>query len=283
MKIIDATSEIDQLYINGEFQIDLWKKYINEWLHNRQKLFIEDVQSIIASGRFSFEKDYLPILNLVFSQRQKRLEAIHSFEKLTSNLDNKIFQTFGKRLDVTIMLYLGLCNGAGWAIELDNQLYILLGIEKIIELDLTSEQSMHNLIYHELGHIYHMQHGAFNQSYQGEDYFLWLLFTEGVAMYFEQKLVGDFNYFHQDVNGWLEWCDRRLPKMKQDFDRDLAEMTVDNQNYFGDWVNYQGRSDCGYYLGARFVQYICSKDDFNQVIHYEIDQVRDLWQEFLKL
>lgn len=37
--------------------------------------------------------------------------------------------------------------------------------------------------------------------------FVWQLFTEGIAMYFEQALVGNFNYYHQDKNGCLEWCD----------------------------------------------------------------------------
>lgn len=56
-------------------------------------------------------------------------------------------------------------------------------------------------------------------------------------------------------------------------------MTRFNQKYFGDWVNYHGRGDVGYYLGAKFVQYLCGKYDFEQLIKVEID---DISQEFFR-
>ena len=39
-------------------------------------------------------------------------------------------------IDVEIVLYLGLCNGAGWVVTIDNKTYCLLGIEKILELNM---------------------------------------------------------------------------------------------------------------------------------------------------
>lgn len=54
-------------------------------------------------------------------------------------------------------------------------------------------------------------------------------------------------------------------------------MTRFNQKYFGNWVNYCGRGDVGYYLGAKFVQYLCGKYDFEQLIKVGID---DISQEF---
>ncbi|MGX7107996.1 hypothetical protein [Facklamia miroungae] len=283
MEIINTTAEVDQLFVNGQFQFNLWKEYIDKWLPNHQDLFIDDVKRLHASGKFSFEKDFLPIINRAFSESKKRLKVVDSFRQVTGGLNKKVIQAFGKELDVTIMLYLGLCNGAGWVVELDRKTYILLGIEKIIELDWMSKDRMYGLIYHELGHVYHQQYGNFDQFEQGENYFLWLLFTEGIAMYFEQVLVGNLNYFHQDSNGWLEWCDLHLATIKKDFHHDISKMTTDNQIYFGDWVSYRGRPDCGYYLGARFVQFICSRYHFNQVIQFDLDQVKALWLEFLRL
>lgn len=55
-------------------------------------------------------------------------------------------------------------------------------------------------------------------------------------------------------------------------------MTRFNQRYFGDWVNYCGRSDVGYYLGVIFVRYLCVKYSFEQLIKLSID---DIYQEFL--
>ena len=56
-------------------------------------------------------------------------------------------------------------------------------------------------------------------------------------------------------------------------------MTRFNQKYFGDWVNYCGRGDVGYYLGAKFVQYLCGKHSFEELIKMEIDEIV---QEFFR-
>jgi hypothetical protein len=122
------------------------------------------------------------------------------------------------------MLYVGLCNGAGWVVNLDSEQYVLLGIEKIIELDWCDTKAMYGLIYHELGHIYQMQHGVLTREYKGSDSFLWQLFTEGIAMYFEQRLMADDNFFHQNVNGWMNWCDANIYRIKVDFNNDLANI-----------------------------------------------------------
>lgn len=80
---------------------------------------------------------------------------------------------------------------------------ILLGIEKILELSWYDEDSMYGLIYHELGHIYHKQYGAFEQEGRNQSQnFIWQLFTEGIAMYFEQLLMNDLSYYHQNKDGW---------------------------------------------------------------------------------
>ena len=54
---------------------------------------------------------------------------------------------------------MGLCNGAGWATSLDGRDAVLLGIEKIIELNWQDESAMQALIFHEIGHIWHKTYG----------------------------------------------------------------------------------------------------------------------------
>lgn len=54
---------------------------------------------------------------------------------------------------------------------------------------------MSGLIYHELGHVYHKQFGRFQQHSDSDGRnFVWQLFAEGIAMYFEQVLVLDILY-----------------------------------------------------------------------------------------
>lgn len=182
-------------------------------------------------------------------------------------------------MDIDIVLYVGLCNGAGWVTNINDRDVILLGVEKILELNWLDEASMCGLIYHELGHSYHTQYGDFNQQSDiSEQNFVWQLFTEGIAMYFEQILVNDFNYYHQDKNGWLEWCDNHFSEILADFRNDLEAMTKCNQRYFGDWVSYSGKGDVGYYLGTKFVQKLNEKYDFEELINMKIDRV---YQEFI--
>lgn len=59
-------------------------------------------------------------------------------------------------------------------------------------------------------------------------------------------------------------------------------MTKANQKYFGDWVSYNGKGDVGYYLGARFVQQLCSKYDFDQLINIDIDSIYQEYMFFTK-
>lgn len=67
---------------------------------------------------------------------------------------------------------------------------ILLGIEKIMELNWCDINSMTGLIIHELGHVYQAQYGVMDlQTDSVADQFLWQLFTEGVAMVFVRYLL----------------------------------------------------------------------------------------------
>ena len=127
--------------------------------------------------------------------------------------------------------------------------------------------------------MYHKQYGMFHQqSDNNSQNYVWQLFTEGIAMCFEQTLVDNSNYYHQNKNGWLEWCDNHYQQILADFYHDLPTMTKSNQKYFGDWVSYRGKGDVGYYLGTKFVQQQCDKYDFEQLINLTIDEI---YQEFL--
>lgn len=222
------------------------------------------------------------MLNNVACNHELRENAHLSFCKATDELEHTLYVQFGKTLDIDIIFYLGLCNGAGWVTEYHGNTVILLGIEKIMELNWCSLDDMYGLIYHELGHVYHKKYGIFNRVFDTDtDSFLWQLFTEGIAMYFEQSLVGNANYYHQDKDGWKMWCDDHLQQIKTDFDDDMKTMTFANQRYFGDWVVYHGHCDVGYYLGCQFVHYILSKYRFDESICFDIDMVKKLFKEFV--
>ena len=278
IRIVDTLSQINSLFDNGAFNLEKWELYINSVYDKSADIFKRDLQEYLDSGNYVYEKDILPIINAVHGHSS--LETLYtSFHKVTNCLNERIDDCFGHALDIDIVLYLGLCNGAGWVTNIDGRDVILLGIEKILELNWHDEDSMRGLIYHELGHVYHKQYGVFHQnSDDGSRNFVWQLFTEGIAMYFEQVLMNDLNYYHQNKNGWLDWCDDHYQQILVDFRTDLPVMTRFNQQYFGDWVNYCGWGDVGYYLGTKFVHHLCNTCSFEQLIQKDIDAI---YQEFL--
>lgn len=280
IKLIDTFSQIDTLFDNETFNLQKWELYINSIYDNSADIFKMDLEGYLDSGKYVYEKDILPIINAVHGH--PALEILHnSFRKVTDRLNERIVDCFGNELAVDLVLYVGLCNAAGWVTKMNGKDVILLGVEKILELNWQDEDSMYGLIYHELGHVYHKQYGVFNQcSDDNKQNFVWQLFTEGIAMYFEQVLVNDLNYYHQNKNGWREWCDNHFKQILADFHTDLPTMTRCNQKYFGDWVSYCGRGDVGYYLGAKLVQRLCNKYQFAQLINMKIDDVYKLYLEF---
>ena len=281
IRIIDTYPQIGTLFEGGVFQADRWSEYINAVYENSDSIFRQDLQETLNCG-FSYERDVLPVIEA--ANNHPSLQVLHdSFLRVTDRLNERIAECFGHELDVDIVLYLGLCCGAGWVLEINGRRTILLGIEKILELKWYDLNSMYGLIYHELGHVYQMQYGLLEQhSGDGRQNFVWQLFTEGIAMYFEQTLVGDPDYYHQNVNGWRDWCDAHFDQIAADFYADLPTMTRENQRYFGDWVRYRGQGDVGYYLGSRFVRHLSGEYGWEALINMKIDEAYRLFLNFVQ-
>ncbi|QLY40613.1 hypothetical protein HF295_07050 [Hujiaoplasma nucleasis] len=277
MKITNAIKNIKQLYVNNEFVYERWLSYIKDIFPEDYSIFIDDIKD------YDFDNDCLPILNEVIVSDERIINLEFLFDQLTRNLESLVLQHFHKSLDVEIILYLGLCNGAGWVRTIQGQCKVLLGIEKIFELNWDDEKHMIGLIYHELGHVYQNQYGVLERYFNNsKDQYLWQLFTEGVAMVFEQILMNNHNYYHQDDGQWLLYFDKHLPNLANDFYHDLTVMNSQNQRYFGDWVYYNKHNDAGYYLGAKFVQFILLYETFDHIILFNIEKVKTYFSMFLK-
>lgn len=282
MNVINLSDAMLSAFDSTGFNIEKWKSYMDASLPGTKEICLKDMQETINAG-FSWESDFLPVLNAVIQDGDKRNKTIEFFCNITANLDDRIIKVFQKTVDVDLVLYLGLCNGAGWVTTINEKTTVLFGIEKIMELNWCDENSMIGLIVHELGHVYQDQHGVLHRKLESSlDRFLWQLFTEGIAMVFEQEIVGDHEYFHQDNNGWKQWCNEHIELIKQSFGADLNKMTTDNQRYFGDWVSFHGYGDTGYYLGARFVRYLLDFDFFDNIILYGIEEVKAGFDGFLR-
>lgn len=250
--------------------------YISKVFPELADLCLEDAKD------YDFEKDIVPIVNEVYKNKQTVKSVESTLCNLVNDLEEIIYKKFQKDIDVEIVLYVGLCNGAGWATEINGKNVVLLGIEKIIELDWRDRKHLIGLLYHELGHIFQKQHGILKRTFESaQNQFMWQLFVEGIAMYFEQLAVADTEFFHQATDDWKIYFDTHLTELKKDFEKDCAAMNKSNQRYFGDWVSYNGYSDAGYYLGARFIQFICQYENFMDILSFDIDDVKRYYGKFL--
>jgi len=269
MDIINTINEIDHCFENGAFSKSGWDAYMEKVYPTAKKLVEAD------SASYHFERDILPVMNMVCANKDKLCRLNESFEKITDKLEDKIAATIGTTIDADIVLYLGLCNGAGWATKVGNRPVVLLGIEKIIELDWADELSMIGLVYHELGHLWHFQNRAVPTDIKAPaDGALWQLYTEGVAMYCEQLLCGDDRFYHQDKDGWLEWCSENRKRLFGEYLQRI-ENGESVQDFFGDWTNFEGKSDVGYYLGAELIYDALKVYSRNEVLNLSLDDVKD--------
>lgn len=217
-----------------------------------------------------------------FENKDKMALANHSFIAVTSDLKNNINKLFHEEIELDIVLYLGLCNGAGWATTLDNRNAILLGIEKIIELNWQSKSQMQALIFHEIAHIWHKTYGILypHTSSQGEKSIV-QLYQEGIAMVCEQILYQDINHYHQNKNGWLDWCITNKNQIKREYLKRINNCEG-TQDFFGNWCSYQGYSDVGYFLGCEFIKYLQEKFSLVEIANLKVSTLLQHFKMFAK-
>lgn len=257
MKIINTCPKIKTLFKDG-FDINLWRKYAEEISAELPSKCEADAES------YDFEKDVLPVLKAALND--EKIEFVSkSFQAVIGTLNENLSKLFDKEPDINIVLYLGLCNGAGWATTLDGKNTVLLGLEKIIELNWGDEVNMRALILHEIGHLWHKLNGKLHISeYTKRQKGIAQLYCEGVAMVCEHILCGDDEFYHQDKDGWLSWCYENENDIKKEYLRRLDNKDS-VQDFFGDWCSYKGHSDVGYFLGCRFVRYLMKTHSLKEI------------------
>lgn len=250
MKIIDTYSNIFKSYENNVFNKALWDNYAISSFDGLKEKIEKDF------SRLTDYKDKIyKILNDV-PRNIKSAEIAHqSFINATKNLSDKIQNKFNVDLNVTVILYLGLGNAAGWATTIKNQKVVLIGLEKIIELGWYNESDIQDLIYHELGHIYHSLFEHKELFMNKKKQAVQQLYREGIAMVFEQTLCDDISRYHQNVDDWLNWCIDNDKLIKAEYLKKIQNKE-NVQNFFGDWCSFMGHSDVGYYLGTAFVRFL---------------------------
>jgi predicted metalloprotease with PDZ domain len=206
LKSIDTFNRIvkrrEELIADNADILESWKEYLSPYAEIKEKC-LQD------ASKYNFDSDIKPIILDALTSNFSKLEIAHNnFIKQIDILSERFQNTFSISDDIFIYFYIGLCNGAGWATTINSQESVLLGGEKIVELNWYDEKNMIALMYHELCHVAHskLRHQSIDITFNTEkENSIWQLYTEGFAQRYEQILYKD-GFYHQDRNGWLSWC-----------------------------------------------------------------------------
>ncbi len=272
MKIINTCDKI-KTFFSGSFDVTVWRKYAGEISKELPSKCEKDAKS------YDFNKDVLPVLESALNA--DKIDFVSkNFQTVIDTLNDNLSNLFDNEPDINIVLYLGLCNGAGWATTLDGKDTVLLGIEKIIELDWGDETNMRALILHEIGHLWHKLNGNLHiPEYTKRRKGIAQLYCEGVAMVCEHILCGDDEFYHQDKDGWLDWCYKNENQIKREYLRRL-DKKISVQDFFGDWCSYNGHSDVGYFLGCRFVEHLMKTHSLKEIANMKYGALNRAFTEF---
>lgn len=272
MKIINTCDKIKALFTNG-FDMTVWRKYAGEISKELPS------KCEIDAKEYDFNKSVLPVIEAALNAN--KIDYVSSnFQAVIDTLNDNLSKLFDAEPDINIILYLGLCNGAGWATTLDGKDTVLLGIEKIIELDWGDETNMRALILHEIGHLWHKLNGNLHlPEFTKRRKAIAQLYREGVAMVCEHILCGDDEFYHQDKDGWLDWCRENETEIKKEFLRRM-DNKESVQDFFGDWCSYNGHSDVGYYLGCRFMRYLMKTYSLKEIASMNYKTINKGFTEF---
>lgn len=156
--------------------------------------------------------------------------------------------------DISVVIYHGIGNGAGWATTHKNKPSILLGVEKIVELGWENKITLTNLIAHEYAHLLHnsFRHDITFQIDSDYKRYIFKLYYEGFATYYE-------NFFFGREKSDLEWykkCVTNYEDIKKEYLVRLENNPISCLDFYGDWYKIFGISDTGYFLGSKLIEFL---------------------------
>ncbi len=231
-----------------EDQIELWASvYMAGW----PELLAMQIQDYVGQ-----DLDWKQVAKeRVFPYLQERLpamqEARSNLLRLGADLYSKAEQILNFNANTHFVIYVGIGCGAGWVAPYQDKYSILFGLENIAECGWSDEESITGLIAHEIGHLAHFVLRTQNNK-KLESGAWWQLYTEGFAQYCETLLN---NTFHQENrrDDWLAWCRLNERQLASRFIQAADEGQAVNP-FFGSWLEIDGHSETGYFLGHEVIQ-----------------------------
>ena len=243
-------------------RLELWLEYMSAYPE-----LIEKQKANYEHAEYSWEEvaktRIFPILVDHIAEIRRAARLIH---EIASDVVDSARRILEMQYDPTIVNYVGIGCGAGWATEYGGKPAILLGLENIADCGWTNESSLKGLIAHEAGHLFHdeLRARATLGTSSGP---LWQLYREGFAQRCEHLISGESTWhMSTGINDetWLTWCEENLPYLASEF---LASIDSEEKTrrFFGHWYDLQGKKQCGYYLGHEIVTELEEKEPLRSI------------------
>jgi len=215
-------------------------------------------------------------------------ELLPSMKKARDNLPHvcrSIHEQAVEALDldfpVVFVIYVGIGCGAGWATQYRGYLTCLLGLEKIAELEWHSEEQLSELVSHEISHLAHMKWRDESEEFEGHETDpLFLLYSEGFAKRCEHLILERESWSQADSENWLPWCRTHKQWLAKEY-LERADSGKPVNDFFGDWLNVQGRSQTGYYLGWTYILWLEENLSLRDMASLPFERVRAETRSYL--
>ncbi|WP_150265990.1 hypothetical protein [Paenibacillus tepidiphilus] len=283
MQIIDTFGSMielrEQILREPERYFDYWEDYAVNCFPELKHMLEVDSQA------YDRERDIRPVALAVLTSGWTLLQETHyHLETLIPEIQERFASLFPASREVLVYFYIGLCNGAGWATKVGNTNAVLLGAEKIVELKWHTREAISGLLCHELCHIAHsdLRRTVLDNTYSGMDQrAVWQLYIEGFAQRYEQVLLAQDDFYHQDDHGWLDGCQRNRAILAKEYLRRIR-LRESVRDFFGDWNSFQGRPDTGYYLGREFIASLEPEYSVEELARFRSEEITPLLVAFLE-
>jgi len=233
-------------------QIEEWANdYLSTWPELLEKQ-VDDYRTQNLDWRDIAREKIFPFL----PQRLDAMRAAHAnLLSLCEPTFTKARQILKFDSDLVFVIYVGIGCGAGWATTFQNTPAILFGLENIAECGWEQEDSLAGLIAHELGHVVH-HHWRSRFGKPLDDTAWSQLLDEGFAQYCQNLIVQE-NKFHQGATqesaDWLTWCQDHKTQLASEFLR-TVDANEPVSKFFGSWLEIDGHSETGYFLGYEVIR-----------------------------
>jgi hypothetical protein len=157
----------------------------------------------------------------------------------------------GIRFPIRFVIYVGIGCGEGWATIYGDRPACLFGLENAAENHRGGDGWSRRIVAHEVAHLAHERFRSDKPRGPRDPW--WMLYEEGFATYWEQRIEPKLFPLRTGKKDWLAWCDEHRPWLARKFLADVAARRS-LRPFFGSWFRIRGQIETGYYLGAEMIR-----------------------------